>query len=96
MGAADKGLPKPKMSGPKPFNASAAQGANPQPFWAGWGANLNQQSKQIGDGANKWWIDVTKNSKGWKAPKWEMPGKIVLAHLYELTVSKYGHIHQWW
>jgi hypothetical protein len=95
MGAADKGLPKPKMSGPKPFNASAAQGANPQPFWAGWGANLNQQSKQIGDGANKWWIDVTKNSKGWKAPKWEMPGKIVLAHLYELTVSKYGHIHQW-
>lgn len=71
MGTAGNGAPKPKISGPKPYNAAASKS---QPFWANWGAGLNQQSKQIGDGAGKWWADVTKNSKNWKAPKWEMPG----------------------
>lgn len=84
MGTAGNGAPKPKISGPKPYNAAASKS---QPFWANWGAGLNQQSKQIGDGAGKWWADVTKNSKNWKAPKWEMPVHVDVDVLNPIILS---------
>ena len=62
-----------KMGGPKPRGASVSGGQG-EPFWANFGANLNQQSKNLGDGVNRWWTNVSTQSKTWKPPKWEMPG----------------------
>ena len=73
----------PKMSGPKPYrpNANGGSKPHPAPFWADWGANFNKQSKAIGDGANKWWANMGVQAKNWKAPKWEMPGTVVMVFL---------------
>ena len=56
-----------------PYSGEAA--ASSKPFWENWGQAMNDQSKKLGDGAGAWWKNVTVNSKNWKAPKWEMPGK---------------------
>ena len=64
----------PKISAAKGMSSTAANGAKPPPFWASWGESFNQQTKNMGDGAGKWWGDVMKQSKQWKAPKFELPG----------------------
>lgn len=74
MGSGGHKPPPPKVSTPKGYNPSAANGAKPPPFWASWGENFNTQTKNIGDGASKWWGDVMSQSKSWKAPKFELPG----------------------
>lgn len=64
----------PKVSNPKGYNPNAAAVNGAKPFWADWGQNFNKQTKNIGEGAGKWWSGVMTNSKQWKPPKFELPG----------------------
>lgn len=83
MGANGADLPgkAAKLGNAKAPGAALKKG---QPFWADFGKNLNQQSKNLGDGVNTWWTNMSTQSKNWKAPKWEMPGE----ELYELSAGQ--------
>lgn len=85
MGAGAGDVPgKAAKFGANKANGVGANGSKVQPFWANFGANMNKQSRNLGDGINKWWTNMSAQSKNWKAPKWEMPGEaFALARAHE-------------
>ena len=65
---------RPASSAGPPVHGAASTAAN-QPFWASWGKQLNDASTNFSKGTQDWWAKSTAGGgKGFKMPKWEMPG----------------------
>ena len=45
------------------------------PFWAWWGSEMNKNSSTAKSGAREFLSRFHGNAKGFKLPKFEMPGK---------------------
>ena len=65
-------------------SAAAGAGKASQPFWASWTKQLGDATTNFSKTSSDWWAKNTASAgKGFKMPKWEMPGELAVLWLQQ-------------